>query len=255
MKSLIASVFGILIFPAIAGNMLPDQNDQNSIEFKPSKETEGIPAQPVERSVGWVGTPEEMKSSCESQIERQFGRRAIISSEGALRIDEFQGSYILSGSISNADNFADINCVSKSRGEYLITPLKSNDQSGLDRIRNVANPETILNKLISLGENPEQNVIETNNDNGRHYYSWDRPDLGASVGGVWYGKGEWWIQIRQPNFSRNDLKSRMEAIKSNGVATTYRISDGPLKGGYYIESDTQTNIYSNNPRWDEINSN
>jgi hypothetical protein len=113
--------------------------------------------------------------------------------------------------------------------------------------------QTITEKIVALGQNPNRNVIETDNDAGRHHYSWDRPDLGGDVGGAWYSKDNWWIKIRRPTFTHSDFEPDLEYLRSNGVATSYTVKSGLLRGGLVIESATIINIYSDSPRWHAVN--
>lgn len=129
-------------------------------------------------------------------------------------------------------------------------PPQPEEEGPVDDV--VTQEKTVAEKLIELGNSPDQNVIEKNVEDGRHSYSWERPDIGETVQGVWYSKNDWWIRVRQPKFSREEIDSSMERNKSNGVADSYVIKTGPLEGGYFVESATQTNIYSDSPRWHQM---
>lgn len=182
-------------------------------------------------------------------IDNKYGKDTKFYYEDSPGIEIQGGKYKVVGLLENGDSVHDAYCISPSQGKYEIEkydPLASTPSTAQES-------KSVADKLVQLGQNPDKDVIETDNDNGRHHYLWNRPDLGEEVSSAWYSKNNWWIKIRKPTFTRQDLSPDMKFNRSNGVADSYIITSGPLKGGYYIESETQINIYSDAPRWHELN--
>ncbi|WP_161883789.1 hypothetical protein [Deinococcus alpinitundrae] len=100
-------------------------------------------------------------------------------------------------------------------------------------------PDQTGNELAALvleaGRHPEkQKFLETNVDNGRHYYLFDLPELGQKVELSWTGINAWWFKIYDRAVEIEQLAPSRTFIKSNGVADTYRVSGGALAGLYVI---------------------
>lgn len=101
--------------------------------------------------------------------------------------------------------------------------------------------------LAQLASGPARATItDTSTEGIRTYYTWNRPDLGASVKGVRIGPDDWWIKItgRAVGVSQLTGPTDLREIGSNGVATSYEVVSGPLKGLILIESDPTLHVYS-----------
>ncbi|GGS05442.1 hypothetical protein GCM10008960_34910 [Deinococcus sedimenti] len=104
--------------------------------------------------------------------------------------------------------------------------------------------------LANLGADPKsERVLDTSSGEGRVYHTWDVPRWGQRVSGVRRGAADWWIKITGPSLGADDLASadQRREIASNGVAITYLITGGPLRGHVMTVSDPAINLYS--PAW------
>ena len=75
--------------------------------------------------------------------------------------------------------------------------------------------------ILALGSSPTENApTESSVEGDRHYYTFDRPDLGESVHSVWISPTNWWVKISGVAFNHQQLGSVQ--------GTTF--AEGPLKG-------------------------
>ncbi|MFC6617957.1 excalibur calcium-binding domain-containing protein [Deinococcus radiophilus] len=90
-----------------------------------------------------------------------------------------------------------------------------------------AEPEVaVADELLALGNVPDAlNPQEHSTEQDRHYYSWDRPNLGETVNMVWRAPDDWWFEIEGPAFTAGDLGDLELAD-----GTFSRLSTGPLAG-------------------------
>lgn len=75
--------------------------------------------------------------------------------------------------------------------------------------------------ILALGSSPTDNApTESSVEGDRHYYTFDRPDLGESVKSVWISPTNWWVNISGMAFDHQQL----------GGAQGTTFTEGPLKG-------------------------
>lgn len=113
----------------------------------------------------------------------------------------------------------------------------------------VAVPEpTKTDVLLGLGVKPaSQHIVEQSVEGDRYYYSWDLPDFGEKVGGVWRSNKDWWVKISGRKVSASELADgKLREVANNGVATSYLVTDGKLKDFCLIESSGTLHIHSVN---------
>lgn len=97
-----------------------------------------------------------------------------------------------------------------------------------------ADPEQVpvADQLLALTAAPEKtDFTSTSVEGDRHYYKWQRPELGEAVSSVWRGPEDWWVKIARPAFAAGDL-GELEKIDER----FQRITTGPLAGLIVIDS-------------------
>lgn len=101
--------------------------------------------------------------------------------------------------------------------QQVAPPPQPVEQEPLEVTNDFAKAEA----LFELGSKPSaQQPTEQSIEGNRHYYTWDRPDLGEQVNTVWIAPDDWWVKVSGVAFDYLEL----------GSINSGRFAEGPLKG-------------------------
>ena len=100
--------------------------------------------------------------------------------------------------------------------------------------------------VLSYGRTPKTHKnIDYSNENGRQVYDFATTSLGNTML-VYYAPDEWWLEVKQPTFSINDLVPADQRSGENGndIARDATVDAGPLKGMNvnWTDSGSQVNV-------------